>query len=610
MVFNGNEIVKRKSNRSGDVARINIDLPTLNILCRYVLQDPRLIRMEHLVHVKRMLNMMDPASYENDPEKTKRVNFLIKAVEARLDNGLTDMELILNYINGGIYFQVDFLDYDNLSMDQKNIKYCHNIVEEILKYAFLYNDVDEIQELITEFKAADTSKKGSVAIKLEPVLDRLKNEFRRAHIEDNINDVTFSLEDGTFETAVTDAYNMITSPSRRLYTGMQGLNEMIGGGFESGRVYMFLGVAGVGKSMTLLNIMNQIKKYNVHVKPKDPTKIPCIVLLTMENTVIETITRLFDMVVDNSHGMANYDIGEVLYKLREEGGMKVTDSSPLDIVVKYMPNRSISTDYLYTLYDNLQDIGKEPVCVIQDHIKRIRSIDGSPELRIELGDIVNEFKVFAAEKDIPLITVSHLNREATRIIEEASRKGNQDSGKLIGKSNTGESLLMIDNLDCGITLTKDYDRDGAAYMTFHRVKMRDKGSTRDYIAQPFYPDNPIRLIEDMGGIPQFKESIHSTPGIDSSSTHIKVDGASSLSQVINPTDDDIAFDNAFAKLVNTYGKEINATDDSPEFNEQMKLFDEQLSEFEDKEPEEIKRPECPIIFGEKKPVVPFTFINS
>ena len=75
--------------------------------------------------------------------------------------------------------------------------------------------------------------------------------------ESNINDVTFSLRDGAFESAITDTYNIVTSPSRRLMTGMQGLNEMVGGGFESGRVYMFLGTSGVGKSVTLLNLLYQ-----------------------------------------------------------------------------------------------------------------------------------------------------------------------------------------------------------------------------------------------------------------------------------------------------------------------------------------------------------------
>lgn len=511
-------------------ARIKIDIRTLTLLCKYILQDVRLIRMEHLVQVRRLLSIIDRSIYENDPDMTNRINFLFKAVEARLDNNITDMDLILVYINGGINFKVDFLDYNNLIMNKNDVQYCHTIVENLLKYSFFFNDSDKLQEYITEFKVADISNKVNAIVKVEELLNSLHNKFRQCHVEQNLNDTFFSLEEGIFENAVTDTYNMVTNPSRRLLTGMQGLNEMIGGGFESGRVYMFLGVAGVGKSLTLLNIITQIKRHNIRIKAKDPTKKPCIVLLTMENTVVETITRLYDMVINNSKGMGNETLDDVIYKLRTEGELRITESSPLDIIIRYKANRSVSTDYLYSLYDDLMDQGKEPVCLIQDHIKRIRSVNsyGNNDVRLELGETVNEFKVFAADKDIPVITVSHLNREATRVIEEAARKGNQDNGKLLGKSNIGESLLMIDNIDCAIILTRDYDIDGLCYITMNRIKMRDKGSDRSYIAQPFLPDNPIRLVEDIGGIPQFKETLHNAEL--KHNPVIKMSGSASLTQ--------------------------------------------------------------------------------
>lgn len=580
MVFDANKIGRKRYNV--ETAKITLDLPTLNILCRYILQDTRVLRMEHLVNMRRLLSIVDRSTYENDPEKIKRINFIGKVLDARLGENITDLDLILLYVNGGINFQVDFLDYNNLLMDKSNVQYCHKMVEDILKYSFFYNEADALQELITRFKTSDVSKRVSLIQETEQVLDRMKNKFRKTHVEDNVNDVYFSLENGTFESAITDTYNMITNPSRRLYTGMQGFNELIGGGFESGRVYMLLGVAGVGKSLTLLNLIKQIKKYNPVVRAKDPTKIPCIVLLTMENTVVETITRLFDMSVENSHGMGNYDLNEVIYKLRNEGELTINDSSPLDIVIKYKANRSISTDYLYTLYDDLLDQGKEMVCLVQDHIKRIRSIDGQQDIRLELGDIVNEFKVFAADKDIPVITISHLNREATRILEESARKGTQDNGKLIGKSNTGESLLMIDNLDCGITITRDYDKDGLCYMTFHRIKMRDKGSTREYIAQPFLPDNPIRLVTDVGGIPQFKESLHNIdlPGSINNNSKVRMSGASGFVQqndILGVIDTSDLSDNAFGNK-NTYNlTPVQANYDNPEYKAQTEAFDEDIS---------------------------------
>lgn len=570
MVIDGSALAKQNWNNSNHY-NINIDLPTLTIFCKYILQDARMIRMEHLVNLRRLFNMIDKSTYENDPDKIKRINFIMKALEARLDYNLTDLDLILNHINGGIQYDIEFVDLNNFIMDRANIKYCHKIVEDLIKYAFFYKYKDDFLTLLTEFNTADISKRAPIIKACEDLIDGIKNEFRKAHVEDNLNDVTFSLDEGIFENAITDTWNLITNPSRRLLTGMQGFNELIGGGFESGRVYMLIGAAGVGKSLTLLNLINQMKRYNTRIRGKDPSKTPCIVLLTMENTVVETITRLFDMVIDESCGMDNYSLDEVMYKMRNEGGLRITESSPLDIVIRFKPNRSISTDYLYTLYDDLMDMGKEPVCFIQDHVKRIRSIDYTSDLRIELGNVINEFKVFAGDKDIPFITVSHLNREATRILEEAARKGAQDGGKLVGKSNTGESLLMIENVDFAFTLAKDWDRDQCKYMTFNRVKERGKCSPRSYIAQPFLPgDNSIRLVEDIGSYPQFKETLHG-PSLPMTSGNVKMDGSSSLNSVINSEDKK---DNTFS--INL--EPISVNNNSDIFNEQMDSFDDELSQ--------------------------------
>ena len=98
----------------------------------------------------------------------------------------------------------------------------------------------------------------------------------------NATDMVFSLEDGNFENCITETYNMITNPSRRLQSGMQGLNEMIGGGFESGRVYMFLGTSGIGKSKLLLNIMYQIKNYNFNYGIASFTNF-CLKTITKRN---------------------------------------------------------------------------------------------------------------------------------------------------------------------------------------------------------------------------------------------------------------------------------------------------------------------------------------
>jgi replicative DNA helicase len=528
--------------------KVQFDLITYDIFCRYVLQPTSFVRMEHLVNMRNLIKIIDPSTYENDPEKLKRIRFIYKALEARIENNINDRDLILTFVNGGLTFNVDFLDYNNIELNQNEIKYVHTIVSQTLQYQFMYRDIDVIMDICTRFKTTDFQNRGNIVQEFEGVIDALKTDLRHSKVNDSIIDMEFSLRDGEFENVITDSYNIIKNPSRRLITGMQALNEMIGGGFESGRFYMIMGTSGVGKSLTLLNIIYQMKRYNTHYKTKDPSKTPCIVLLTMENTIIETITRLFDLSIEGSLGMESYTCDEVIHMLRSEGQLVLNETSPIDIIIKYRPNRSVNTSYLYSMCDDLEDKGYEVICLVQDHIKRIRSVYENPDLRIELGDVVNEMKAFAAEKDIPVISNTHLNRSATQVVEEGLRKKTKDIAKSLGQANTGESMLIVDNSDCIIDITLDFDHEENRYMSFKLSKMRGKAtSNRDYFAQPFAPGSTIRLVEDVGGIPQFKESLHMSPGFQNN-TITKVSGSTTLTTDIdNIIEYDDNNDNTFSK---------------------------------------------------------------
>ena len=371
--------------KNSEPIKLQLDIITYDIYCRYVLQPSSMIRMEQLVNLRNMMNSIDPSTYENDTEKMKRVRFIYRALEARLENNIEDTDLILTYINGGLSFKIDFLDYDHIVLNKNEIEYVNKMVTETLTYQFLYQKCDNILDAFSRFKTTDFNNRANLIPELEQLTDELKNGFRIAKTTNSIVDMEFSLEDGLFENTIRDAYNIITNPSRRLITGMQGLNEMLGGGFESGRFYILMGTSGVGKSLTLLNLMYQIKTYNTHYRTKDPTKRPCIVLLTMENTVIETITRLWSLTTEDNLGMESFTVDEVIHKLRNEGHLMLNESSPINIVIKYKPNKSVNTSYLYSMCDEMEDRGFEVICVIQDHLKRIRSIDNNPDLRLELG---------------------------------------------------------------------------------------------------------------------------------------------------------------------------------------------------------------------------------
>lgn len=496
----GFSIVKNKKAK----LPVSFDLASLNLMCTYVLSENRNIKRGQYINLRNLIELLDMEKYISDQERYKRVLFIKKALEARLVKGLSDSTAIIKYVNGGL-LDTDIIDINNFTgMSNSEIDWINETVANTLSCSFLYENAQEGIDILTRFMAAEAKDISSTFLEAKEWIRNMNNQFRKNEVSVSSERI-FSLKDGVFEDMIRDTYNSLTSNYRRLVTGMQGFNQLIGGGFENTRCYLLLGLTGVGKSLTMLNIAYQLKKYNRGFKPKDPTKRPCICYLTQENTVEETIQRLFN--ISTGFDMKDYSIEEVLQMLRNDGELYLTGDNPVDLLIKYKPNRSVDTGYLYTLVEDLEDEGYEVICMIQDHVKRIKSVSGNPDLRLELGDVVNEMKTFAIIKDIPVITDSHLNREGAKIIDQSSTRSTMDLTRMLGKSNIGESLLMLDNIDLGIILNKEYDADGNEYMVFKNIKQRVQ-TYRDYICQPFHKGT-IKLVEDFySSIPVFKESLY------------------------------------------------------------------------------------------------------
>lgn len=425
-------------------------------------------------------------------------------------------------------------------MSNQEIDWINETVSNSLKSSFIYEDVDKALDLFTRFKAADYKSISILTSEIEQFIIDMNNKFRKAKVQQS-TDRTFSLNPDSLRSIIQDTWSEITSPYRKIITGMQGFNQLIGGGFENTRVYLLLGLTGTGKSLTLLNIAYQLKKYNKGFKAKDPTKKPCIVYLTMENTVTETVQRLFQIATGGN--MADYSVDDIINMLLTTGELYLTDESPVDLIIKFRPNRSEDTGYLYTLTEDLEDEGYEVICMIQDHVKRIRAASGNQDIRLELGDVINEMKIFAQIKDIPVITNSHLNRDGARVIDNSVGTGHNkaDLTRMLGKSNVGESLLLLDNVDFACILNREFDSENNQYMVFKNIKTRIK-TLRDYICQPFAPDNDIKLIEDFYSLtPVFRESLYNnTPQlVKNKSSKISQVGYSSNLKSIDDDEENI-----------------------------------------------------------------------
>lgn len=495
----GNSVVK--SNKQLDV---NLDLHTLDIMCKCLVSDNKNIRRGQLYNLRNLIYLINPSNYENDFEKSKRISFIKKGIEARLVCNLTDPYMILSHINGGI-LDTSIIDLDEFAgLSNAEVEWMNNMVSEALKFSHMFNNVDKLLDICTRLKSTEYGSKAEVVKEFESVINSIQNDFRRCRNENRTQEI-FSLRDGYFENVMYDTYNALSSPRRKLSCGMQGMNEMLGGGFENGRCYVYFGLPGEGKSSIMMNIMYQIKKYNRYYRTKDPTKRPCVVLLTMENSVAESIDRLFGMATGYKK-MTDFTPENAMKMLKEDGELYLTDDSPIDIIIKFEPSNSVDTSYLYTLTEDLEDQGMEVIAMFQDYIGRIRSTEHLADSRLEYGAVVDEFKTFAEIKDVPVITASQLNRDASRHIDEGRKASKSDLVRLIGRSNISESMLILNNIDAGFLIAPETTHDGDRYLGVQRIKIRYDAGDREFVYLPFLGDS-LKMDEDVGKAASFRTTM-------------------------------------------------------------------------------------------------------
>lgn len=488
---------------------LGIDKQTLSIFVKMVISSNKMIRRSNLLNIETFLNLINPTVYVNDPDKSKMISFIHKGIEARLVMNLDDPYMIMQHINGGI-ITGDIIDLDRYQeLSSAEVDFVNNMVAESLKYATIYKFADQMIDVCTRFKTQDYGSKGDIVKEFEAKVNEVQNEFRRNRNEDH-TEMMFSLQPDQFEDVIKETYKRAANPKKKLSTGMQGMNEMLGGGFESGRIYIYFGLPGEGKSSVVLNLMYQIKKYNRDFQCKDPTKRPCVVLLTMENTVEESIERLFSMSTDRDC-MTDFDVDSVMTMLKEDGELTLNDRNPIDIIIKYKPTNSVDTGYMYTLCDDLEDQGYEVIAFFQDYIGRIRSSQHLSDTRLEYGAVTDDFKVFAQNKDIPVISVSQLNRDASKRIDDGRQSNKMDLVRALGRSNISESMLVLNNIDCGFMITPEYSSIGEKFLGIQRVKIRYKASDLDVMYLPYSNNSGIKLLEDFGKSPIYKTTLRNGP---------------------------------------------------------------------------------------------------
>lgn len=540
----------------------NLPLSSLVLYATYIMRTIHVSNRSVLTDLRDLLSMVDP-NKNYSVEQTREKNtfkFLSQLVEARL-KGYENRDILLQAATDGVdtenLFPMSKLD-DVLSVNE--IGYIESNINVNRNSFYTQSMMSNVYADYADFAMADEAQRVKIIDKVQRQIIEVNRKIKETASISGVSESLSISDEEEYEAAIAHLYNRSVNGSTKLKCGMEAFNRSLNGGYESDRCYIYLGLPGEGKSSTLLNLTLQLKANNKDVITKDPTKRPCILFLTMENTLTETLERAFSILVSDED-ISSFGSEKEIMRLLREHGLKVTNDSPIDIAFRYAPSNSVDTDYLYTLYEQLQSEGKEVICLVQDYIKRIRPRDFklmNGDMRVALGAVVDEFKEFAIAKHIPVITASQMNRDAAKIIDEGRYKNESDLVRKIGRSNIGESTLITENADSAFIIVPETGADGNRYLGVSNAKKRFKNQSAPWFYQPYSKERPLELLQDTKlAEPLFKTSLNELK------TSTNSGGWGQLSESVNvakPNDkvEEIAknynVSNEFASEVNKYMK--------------------------------------------------------
>lgn len=479
----------------------SLPLSTIILYANYILKTIHTSNRGVLTDLRELLTMIDPGKNFSVEQVRERNSyfFLKQLLDARLkgyENRDILMEAALNGLDVKNIFPLRKLEEplgsNELAFIEQNIGNNRNSF-------YTQSIMSTMYTQYSDFAIANETEKFKILKDVQKQIVDVNRKIKENVCVSSVSESLSLSNDEQFEATVAHMYNRAIDGSTKLKTGIQAINRSLNGGFENDRCYIYLGLPGEGKSSTLLNLTLQIKGNNKDIVTKDPTKHPTILFLTMENTLNETLERVFSILVSDDD-ISEFGGHKEIMQLLRQNGLGVSNDSPIDIEFRYVPSNSVDTDYLYTIYDEMSANGQEVVCLVQDYIKRIRPRDFKlmgGDMRIALGAVVDEFKEFAVAKHIPVITASQLNRDAAKIIDEGRKSSEADLVRKVGRANIGESTLITENADSAFILVPEDGADGRKYLGMANAKKRFKTQSSQFFYLPYSKERPLELLQDI-----------------------------------------------------------------------------------------------------------------
>jgi replicative DNA helicase len=321
----------------------------------------------------------------------------------------------------------------------------------------LFQNYDELSDVLDSIKEGSFDSLDNLVEDYEVTIKKLYSNLMESNR-------SITIESSASLDLVKDDYEhvieMIKKKYERQNTTSTGFpifdNNIMLGGYEPSRLYVFGGGSGAGKS-TMLN--NTIYKSAITIDPSNPIIKPdeinkVYIYVTLENTIEEALIRTYQPMFNKTTPQMLRELTKESFDIKKKIVSKFNKTGST-VIMKYFPAMSISVvDLMGVVDDAINDYGKESIAGLYvDYLDLLKADTGYDMYRLELGHITLSLKTLAVQYNIPVVTASQLGRAAYRI-QEASQ---------LNVDQMSESIKKVEHADFVMLMAKDQTDDTRVY---------------------------------------------------------------------------------------------------------------------------------------------------
>jgi replicative DNA helicase len=320
------------------------------------------------------------------------------------------------------------------------------------------------------------------------------------------NVINVSEVSNVFDTCDKDAMKAVIAdakdardPNRGIITGIRGLNSLLSPAYLGGCLYVYEGLPGNYKSGILLKGHVDTLKYNQHLKESLNGKTGISMYISMENTMTQTVRRLWSLLYPSAD-MSMFSVDEI----SEMMDQALTENEMRSVVL-YYGYREKSTADIANIIRSYNRDDTEVVALFFDYIKRVRpartDAAATASEKTELNAIMNEFKLIAAQFNIPIVTGHQLNREAAKLVDEVVRNGGYNkTDSVLSRAQTVSAWEIMEVADFVAVINIENSNE-TKMLVIKAVKQRDLDGQTDSnitaIRHPFLSPQSFALKDDI-----------------------------------------------------------------------------------------------------------------